>query len=72
MTATFDDLWGDVFFSANERVGAKIGDTGFGVDGRERGGRGAAGGEDHGGNAAGFGLFREIEIGKHDMAGLVE
>ena len=33
MTAAFDDFWCNVFFGTNERVGSKIRDAGFGVDG---------------------------------------
>ena len=32
MTTALDDFGSNVFFSANERIGAKVGDAGFGVD----------------------------------------
>ena len=76
MSASLDDLGGDVLFRADEAVGAEIGDAALGVDGGHvvgrgvggdsasvgTGGVGAASCEEDGGGAAGVGLFREVEV----------
>ena len=72
MTTAFNDFGCDVFFSADEGVGAEIGDTGFGVDNWKRGRSGTITSNDHGGDSAGVRLFREVEVRQHYVARLME
>lgn len=72
MTTAFDHLRSDVLFRAHERVGPKIGDAGFGIDGGERGGRVPASCRDHCRGTARPRLLGKVKVRQHDMARLVQ
>ena len=72
MTTSLNDFRGYVLFCANEGIGAEIGDARFGVDCGEGCANVAIAGDNHGWSTTRTGLFGEIEVGKHDMAGLME
>ena len=72
VTASFDDFWRDVLLGANKGVGAEVGDARPRVDGREGCRGGPATTHDHGRNASGIGLLGEVEVGQHDVSGLMQ
>lgn len=70
--AALNHLGRDVLLRPDERVGAEVGDARLCVDGRQRVRAGPVLADDHGRFAARVRLFGEVEVGKHDVAGLVE
>jgi hypothetical protein len=72
VAAALDDLGRDVFLGADERIGAEVGDARARVDGRQRVGAGAVLADDHGRLTTRSGLFGQVKVGEHDVAGLVE
>lgn len=72
MAAAFDNFRGNVFFCSYKGVCAEVGDAGFGVNGRKGGGSSTVAANDHRGCTPRIRLFGEVEVRKHNVAGLVE